>query len=99
VIFGLVFRQLAPDATSSFVIMGIVVLISPVLSLLIRIKGHAGLLVGVDRAATKSRQTLQVPENHGSNKEEEEDDGAEEEIDLDDINRTKDVGAAAKVQD
>jgi hypothetical protein len=98
VIFGLVFRQLAPDATSSFVIMGIVVLISPVLSLLIRIKGHAGLLVGVDRAATKSRQTLQVPENH-SNKEEEEDDGVEEEIDLDDINRTKDAGAAAKVQD
>jgi MFS transporter, NNP family, nitrate/nitrite transporter len=97
VAFGLVFRQLAPDATSAFVIMGIVVLVSPLLSLVVRIKGHAGLVVtgGKDRTA-KSSRTIQVPEADNDisvNKKEEEEEtkvvAEEGTTDLDDLHQTK----------
>jgi hypothetical protein len=60
VCFGLGFRQLAPDADSAFAIMGATVLGCSVLSALVNIKGHRGLLCGKDDVAPKG--TLTVPD-------------------------------------
>lgn len=46
--FGLVFRQLPDDPEKAFRIMGGVVLASGIMSVLINIKGHRGLLFGKD---------------------------------------------------
>jgi hypothetical protein len=47
VAFGLAFRQL--NYETAFLIMGVTVIASSFLSLLINIKGHRGLLWGMDR--------------------------------------------------
>jgi NNP family nitrate/nitrite transporter-like MFS transporter len=70
VCFGLGFRQL--DSYSAFILMGIVIIVSGVISLFVCIKGHAGLVTGQDSeeviAAWKrlgsapASTTLQVPE-------------------------------------
>jgi len=59
VCFGLGFRQL--DYKDAFYIMGGCILGSAVLSLFIKIKGHSGLLFGIDEEP-KDTKALQVPE-------------------------------------
>merc|ERR1712003_169282 len=56
--FGLVFRSLPDDAEKAFRIMGGVVLASGVISALINIKGHRGLLFGTD---TDFATKLKIP--------------------------------------
>merc|ERR1712054_621420 len=59
--FGMGFRQL--DYEAAFTIMGITIMASSALSVLISIKGHAGLLWGQDDPnLTKGGETLAVPE-------------------------------------
>jgi len=61
--FGMAFRQFAPDYKPPFMIMGATIIGSAVLSLFIRIKGHAGLICGQDSPeVTKGLQTLTVPD-------------------------------------
>ena len=55
--FGLIFRALPEDPNKAFRIMGGIVLASGVVSALITIKGHRGLLFGKDRELP----TIQVP--------------------------------------
>ena len=58
------FRQYAPDYKPPFMIMGFTIIGSSLLSLLIRIKGHAGLICGQDSEEVKKSAgagTIQVP--------------------------------------
>ena len=59
--FGMGFRQL--NYKEAFVIMGCTILGSSVLSVLIQVKGHAGILCGKDHETiSKPAQTLTVPD-------------------------------------
>ena len=61
VAFGMCFRQLGYK--KAFIIMGVIIIFSAVLSLFIFIKGHAGLVCGQDDPTpVKETQTLTVPE-------------------------------------
>jgi len=59
VCFGLGFRNL--EYKTAFVLMGSVIMVSSVLSLLIFIKGHAGLICGQDEIKEESGVVLAVP--------------------------------------
>jgi NNP family nitrate/nitrite transporter-like MFS transporter len=60
--FGLAFRQLVDDK-DAFIVMGATILGSSLLTLLIVLKGHAGILFGKDGPqAQKAAKTLVVPE-------------------------------------
>lgn len=58
--FGMGFRQL--DYKHAFIIMGATIMGSSALSVLIFIKGHAGLVFGKDTISEKEKTTLAVPE-------------------------------------
>jgi NNP family nitrate/nitrite transporter-like MFS transporter len=58
--FGLGFRQL--DYETAFIIMGITILASGILSIFISIKGHASLLWGTDTIVASKAGVLTVPE-------------------------------------
>lgn len=74
--FGLGFRQL--DYKAAFLIMGFTILGSSLLTCLVHIKGHAGMLWGKDAPVDKeSGGVLVVPEPGADDKE----DGEAEEID------------------
>jgi len=60
VCFGLGFRQL--EYKQAFVLMGTCIMASSVLSAVVVIPGHAGILFGKDEAPAKTSQTLTVPE-------------------------------------
>mmetsp|Transcript_10117 Transcript_10117/g.21850 ORF Transcript_10117/g.21850 Transcript_10117/m.21850 type:complete len:131 (+) Transcript_10117:2-394(+) len=62
--FGMAFRQFAPDYKPPFMIMGATIIGSAILSLFIRIKGHAGLICGQDSEEVQKSAgagTIQVP--------------------------------------
>jgi NNP family nitrate/nitrite transporter-like MFS transporter len=60
VAFGMCFRQL--EYKQAFTIMGACIMASSVLSVFIRIKGHAGLIFGEDDAVPIKSEMLAVPE-------------------------------------
>ena len=57
------FRQFAPSYREPFMIMGFTIIGSSILSLFIRIKGHAGLICGSDSEEVKkaNAETIAVP--------------------------------------
>jgi NNP family nitrate/nitrite transporter-like MFS transporter len=61
--FGMAFRQYAPSYREPFMIMGFTIIGSSILSLFIRIKGHAGLICGQDSEEVKkgNEATIAVP--------------------------------------
>merc|ERR1719183_2739724 len=61
--FGMAFRQYAPSYREPFMIMGFTIIGSSILSLFIRIKGHAGLICGEDSEEVKkgNEATIAVP--------------------------------------
>lgn len=75
VCFGLAQRQLGYK--KAFVIMGITILASAVISVFIFIKGHAGLVCGKDAIVDKETGTIAVPEYDAKTKDDIEADDAE----------------------
>ena len=62
IVFGLKFSS--DDYASSAVFMGLVTIILAMLTLLIRIKGYRGILMGVEDETVYRRETLLVPSRH-----------------------------------